>query len=319
MAPKQMEKIMNPPMASSSEEEEEKSGSLGEESDASGDESDSPVEKSKSKKEESLKNPQNRVMSKPRQESSASKIAIKSSDVAALPERSKAKRSLEKAEEMSNNKMKKTSNSEEKLKNSVSGNETPKPTMFQRIFTEDDEIVLRQGILEITATNAKLSENMDAFHELVKDFISFEVTVDQLNTKVRNMRKKFYKTVEKSFEKGITEDKIVFSKVFDQRCFDLSRKIWGVKGERYVGSTSLTSGNEIVSFLKAENLTSFGLDESILIAGWEMVEDGPKKRELEEGLKRIKAMQAVLCMKRIELVADTTKAIVSDNASSSGK
>lgn len=41
------------------------------------------------------------------------------------------------------------------------------------------------------------------------------------------------------------------------------------------------------------------LDEVAWIASWDKVKYGPKKRELEERLKKMKAMQAEFCMKRI--------------------
>ncbi|XP_019100783.1 PREDICTED: probable transcription factor At4g01260 [Camelina sativa] len=79
-----------------------------------------------------------------------------------------------------------------------------------------------------------------------------------------------------------------------------------------VVSTCESFGKEIASFYKA----SLGLDESTVIAAWDKVDDGPKKRGLEEKWKKIKAMDMELCLQRIELVADVANVIYKEYASS---
>ncbi|VVA94315.1 unnamed protein product [Arabis nemorensis] len=147
---------------------------------------------------------------------------------------------------------------------------------------------------------------------------------------------------------GKSEEEIVFSKDLDQKAFELSRKIWGKNGvlasksrmkveespngfmllphssrknreTANVVDTSLTSSRELSYFFKTENVSAYGLDEPAVIAGWDMVADGSKKREMEKKLKKLKAMQVELCMQRTGLVAESAKLIFKDNASSSVK
>ncbi|KAH0902236.1 hypothetical protein HID58_041739, partial [Brassica napus] len=77
----------------------------------------------------------------------------------------------------------------------------------------------------------------------------------------------------------------------------------------------LSSSREMALFFKAENVSVFGLDESTVSAVWDMVEDGPKKREMEEKLKKLKDMQVELCLQRTALLDTTAKMIFKDYAS----
>ncbi|XP_010474628.1 PREDICTED: probable transcription factor At4g01260 [Camelina sativa] len=317
MAPKQPEKIENPPVASSSEEESgsESGSSSSEESDSSSDDV---------------------VVSK----HSGSKTTTTPTHVETLPESSKAKakRPLEETEEGSKKKMK----TSEDLKS----DEKPKQNLFARIFSEDDDVFLLHRIIDFTAKTGNPTENMDAFYEYVKKSLSFDASKDQLVTKVRNLRRKFDEKILKSLEKGITEEEqIVFPKVFDQTCFDLSRKIWGTDGilpckskkvrqeqlegrikdeenekpQRHVITPSLSSALEIFSLYKSVNPNSF-LDEVAWIACWDKVKDGPKKLVLEEKMKKIKSVDEELCLMKIDVLADASKTMFKqDGGSTSGK
>ncbi|KFK25038.1 hypothetical protein AALP_AA8G058500 [Arabis alpina] len=337
MAPKHTDTIQNPPMPSSSSEEE--SASSGEDSDSSkkhNSASDSDPIKTKI------------VVTKP-ESSGSMKTTTKSSVVVAEPESTTAKRPLKETEEdveVKKKKMKtelvmKNQEPEEK----VSGDETKKQLMFQRLFSENDEIALLQGILDFTSTRGDPYEKMDVFCEYVKKLINFDANKSQLVTKIRRLKKKFGNTIKNSLKKGKSEDEIVFSKDLDQKAFHLSRKVWGSNGvlasksRKKLGENSKeiikkeekpkqnvvsvcrssSEGGEIASFFKAENTTAFGLDEPTVAARWEMVSDVAKKREMEEKLKKLKATQEELCLQRTGIVADTVKLIFNDNASSSSK
>ncbi|CAL9223748.1 unnamed protein product [Arabidopsis halleri] len=332
MAPKQLEKFESPPMALASEEEEsgstEKgSGSSGEESDSS-DEESKPVEVSKKEAHSKKLVVPISVVNQP----SGSKTTTKPSYVG-------TKRVSEKTDEGSKKKMKM---SEDDVKN----DEKPKQNLFVRKFSKEDEVFILQSIIDF---NTRTGYPSDAFYEDVKKSISFEATTDQLVTKIRNLRKKFDKKVLKSLKKGKTEEQIVYhSKAYDQRCFDLSRKIWGSNGilssksktmlqgqqlggkvkkddedeepGEHVITTPLSSAQELVSFITVENPTMLGMDEAKWIANWDKVKDGPEKRELEFILKKLQAMQAELVMMRIGFINDAaTVLFTQDKVSSSGK
>uniref|UniRef100_A0A1J3FPF1 Mediator-associated protein 1 n=1 Tax=Noccaea caerulescens TaxID=107243 RepID=A0A1J3FPF1_NOCCA len=229
----------------------------------------------------------------------------------------------------------------------ISGDEAKK--MFQRLFSGTDEIAMLQGFLDFTSTRGDPYENMDAFCDNVKTLIDFNATKSQIVTKLQRCKKKFVNMVKNSLKKGKTEDKIRFSKDLDQKAFDLSRKIWGVDGvfpakprkkskdsklphaspshaprreeefeipKAIAVNTHLSSSREIASYFKTENLSVFSLDESTIATGWDMVEDGPKKRQMEEKMKKLKAMQVELCLQRSGLVDSTARMIFKENASS---
>ncbi|KAL0727061.1 hypothetical protein Bca4012_023154 [Brassica carinata] len=380
MAPKQADKIENPPAASSSEEEEEEeSGSSGEESGSSSDEagdiqskltqkppppppaatkkkpeSDSEEDESESDSDSEpvpKTKPLNAVVSKPKPETSGSVAAA-----SCLPESSK--RSLKQGDDEPKKKAKTTTTTEnakkkdEEVVKKISGEDAKK--MFQRLFSETDEIAMLQGFLDFTSTRGDPYENMDAFCDYVKTLIDFNASKAQIVTKLQRCKKKFVNIVKNALKKGKTEDMVTCSKDLDQKAFELSRKIWGANGvlpakprnkskeaviksppsplhtpkkearvERHKGSVvavdaqQRSSSREMAMFFKAENVSVFGLDESTVSSVWDMVEDGPKKREMEEKLKKLKALQVELCLQRTALLDTTAKMIFKDNASSS--
>ncbi|CAF2071623.1 unnamed protein product [Brassica napus] len=362
MAPK--DKIENPPAASSSEEEEE-SGSSVEASGSSSDDEAGDVQskltqkppaastkkKPESDSEEDESESESDSDSEPPTKTKPLNAVVTSGSVAASS--SSAKRSLKQADEEEPKKKKvKTSATEHPKKKDeevkkISGEDAKK--MFQRLFSETDEIAMLQGFLDFTSTRGDPYENMDAFCDYVKKLIDFNASKAQIVTKLQRCKKKFVNIVKNALKKGRTEDKVTCSKDLDQKAFELSRKIWGANGvlpakprkksndvvksppspshtpkkevEKRKGSVvvdaHLSSSREMALFFKAENVSVFGLDESTVSAVWDMVEDGPKKREMDEKLKKLKDMQVELCLQRTALLDTTAKMIFKDNASSS--
>ncbi|XP_010529017.1 PREDICTED: GLABROUS1 enhancer-binding protein-like [Tarenaya hassleriana] len=108
--------------------------------------------------------------------------------------------------------------------------EDSKKQLFQRLFSEEDEIALLRGMLEFTANNGDPYDHTDAFCEFVKKSINFNATRAQLFDKIRRLRKKFEKSVKKSVKMGKNGEDRVYSKAHDQKAFDLWKKIWGSDG-----------------------------------------------------------------------------------------
>nr|VDD40336.1 unnamed protein product [Brassica oleracea] len=365
MAPKQTDKIENPPVASSSEEEEEEeSGSSGEESNSSDDEAGdvqskltqkkpvAPPPAAKKPESDSEEESESDSDSEPATKTKPLNAVVTKPIPATLPESSK--RSLKQADNEPKKKAKtstteqakkkKTSASDEEVKK-ISGEEAKK--MFQRLFSETDEIAMLQGFLDFTSTKGDPSENMDAFCDYVKTLIDFNASKAQIVTKLQRCKKKFVNIVKNSLKRGKTEDQITYAKDLEQKTFELSRKIWGSDGVlpakprkkskevellstpkkeaevetqkkvSVVDNHHLSESREMALFFKAENASVLGLDESTVSAVWDMVEDGEKKREMEEKLKKLKAKQMELCLQRTALVDYTAKMIFKNNASSS--
>ncbi|CAA7036825.1 unnamed protein product [Microthlaspi erraticum] len=263
---------------------------------------------------------------------------VTSGSAVALPESSTAKRSLKQTEEAAKKKMKMTSTAEhvkkkaaaatdEKVKKKISGDEAKK--MFQRLFSETDEVAMLQGVLDFKSTRGDPYEKTNDFCVYIKPLIGFNATTSQITTKLQRSKKKFLNMVKNSLKKGKAEDEITFSKDVDQHFFDLSRKIWGADGifpanprkkspphasQSHVVNTHLSSSSrEIALFFKAENPSVVSLDESRIAAAWDLVEDGPKKREMEEKMEKLKAMKAELCLQRSGLVDSTARMVFKEN------
>ncbi|KAJ6292906.1 hypothetical protein OIU78_024979 [Salix suchowensis] len=104
--------------------------------------------------------------------------------------------------------------------------EDSKKQLFQRLWTEDDEISLLQGMIDFVAENGvDPSKDTNAFLDFIKQSLHFDVSISQLKDKISRLRKKFKNQV-----KGKKGENKVFSKPHDQKGFDLSKYIWGSEG-----------------------------------------------------------------------------------------
>ncbi|CAN7135991.1 unnamed protein product [Brassica rapa subsp. narinosa] len=91
----------------------------------------------------------------------------------------------------------------------------------RRLFSEKDEIVLLQSIIDSKGKNP-LGDNR-SLYESMKGSFSFDITLRQFSEKVRTMRRK-YTTKEMRGEQASA------SNPHQQKCFQLSKAIWGVEG-----------------------------------------------------------------------------------------
>ncbi|OAY24620.1 probable transcription factor At1g11510 [Manihot esculenta] len=99
-----------------------------------------------------------------------------------------------------------------------------KKQLFQRLWSEDDEIAVLEGIIDFTEKKGvDPAKDMNSFLDFIKSSLHFDVSLSQLKDKVWRLKKKFEKHVSKG---KMGEDK-TFSKAHDQKTFDLSKKIWG--------------------------------------------------------------------------------------------
>ncbi|KAG6410276.1 hypothetical protein SASPL_128330 [Salvia splendens] len=100
-----------------------------------------------------------------------------------------------------------------------------KSNMFQRLWSEEDEIVILEGMIEFqNKFKVDPLANLDQYHDFIKkslqtDFTDFTRT--QLQDKIRRLKRKYVKSREKD-----GKDK-VFSKPQEQMAYDLSKAIWG--------------------------------------------------------------------------------------------
>lgn len=220
--------------------------------------------------------------------------------------------------------------------------EDSKTKMFQRLWSEDDEIVILKGIVDYTAKTGKdPSADMNAFHDFIKKSLHVNVSRSQLVDKVRRLKKKY----ENNAGKG---KKFNPTKPHDQKAFDLSKKIWGdekpgggaeqpksngkAKSSQKGNSKSLallkaellsspeaskgvekmdidrnTGVSEMISFDK--NFGLVGLPEHVLKQGFDLIAES-KRAELEEKWKKLHLAELELYAKRTQLISDQAKLIL---------
>ncbi|CAN7058586.1 unnamed protein product [Brassica rapa subsp. trilocularis] len=94
---------------------------------------------------------------------------------------------------------------------------------FTRLFSEKDEIVLLQGIIDSQVKNPL--DYKRRVYQSMKASFSFDVTLDQFKDKIGTLKKKYTRTKEKSGEQQAS-----ILNPHQQKCFQLSKAIWGADG-----------------------------------------------------------------------------------------
>eukprot|EP00262_Sarcandra_glabra_P013786 TRINITY_DN388_c1_g1_i1.p1 TRINITY_DN388_c1_g1~~TRINITY_DN388_c1_g1_i1.p1 ORF type:complete len:435 (+),score=127.89 TRINITY_DN388_c1_g1_i1:88-1392(+) len=100
-----------------------------------------------------------------------------------------------------------------------------KKQLFQRLWSEDDEIIVLKGMAEFTKKHGAEPQTADipVLLQSIKGQLHVNVSNRQLNEKIRRLKKKFLNNAEK-FKKG---GALSFSKPHEQKTYEVSKKIWG--------------------------------------------------------------------------------------------
>lgn len=109
---------------------------------------------------------------------------------------------------------------------------------FQRVWSEDDEIALLEGMAEFSAKNrVHPYRDINAFHDFIKKSLHADVSNEQLSNKIRRLKKK-YQTIDGRNKNGLDPR---LWKLHDKKAFELSKKIWATEGEN--GGLELLKSN----------------------------------------------------------------------------
>ncbi|XP_058220237.1 STOREKEEPER protein-like isoform X2 [Rhododendron vialii] len=145
-----------------------------------------------------------------------------------------------------------------------------------RLWSEDDETVILKGMADFQSKKgADPSSLTGEFHEFIRKSLSVEVSRSQLMDKVRRLKKKYEINAGKG-EKGADP---VFSKPHEHKCFELSKKVWGV------GKDSINGVDENGNIGKSGNKRArkmVKLEDSVAL---QPKENGKGVVGLKEGLK----------------------------------
>ncbi|KAI3680593.1 hypothetical protein L6452_35366 [Arctium lappa] len=100
-----------------------------------------------------------------------------------------------------------------------------KKQLFQRLWSENDEIELIQGMISYVEEKGKDPvADVNDFHEFVKKSLHVDVSTRQVITKVRRLRKKFANNVAKVENNGKVRS---FSNPHEKEMYNLSKSLWG--------------------------------------------------------------------------------------------
>ncbi|XP_004494676.1 probable transcription factor At3g04930 [Cicer arietinum] len=95
--------------------------------------------------------------------------------------------------------------------------------LFQRLWTDEDEMELLQGFLDYTTQRGSSHHNDTAlFYDQIKSKLQLDFNKNQLVEKIRRLKKK-YRNVLNKISSG---KEFSFKTAHDQATFEISRKIW---------------------------------------------------------------------------------------------
>ncbi|WCJ20765.1 DNA-binding storekeeper protein-related transcriptional regulator [Euphorbia peplus] len=99
--------------------------------------------------------------------------------------------------------------------------------LFQRLWTDEDEIELLQGFLDYTTQRGSNHHDTALFYDQIKSKLQLDFNKNQLVEKLRRLKKKFRNVLAKlSSGKDFS-----FKTLHDQATFEISRKIWTSTGK----------------------------------------------------------------------------------------
>ncbi|CAN6199965.1 unnamed protein product [Urochloa humidicola] len=109
----------------------------------------------------------------------------------------------------------------------TSGNGGERRPLFQRLWTEEDEIVILRGFAEFTAARgtafASHQYDTDPFYEDMRRRLQLDFSKSQLVEKLRRLKRKYRNCVSRLRESGAT---FSFRSPHEQAIFEIARNIW---------------------------------------------------------------------------------------------
>ncbi|KAF3575480.1 hypothetical protein DY000_02031602 [Brassica cretica] len=293
---KKRDPLENPPAASSSGDDDEVDSSAGEEEeredddDASSSEEELPVKSHSSSAAVTIAVPGKTAAQQASDLDSGSETETDSdSDTEQPPnQRSGTKRPSEG-----------TSNETNSKRAKKTGEDLKKPPAFQRLWTEEDEIAVLQGMIVFkNDTGNSPYDDTNAYYDYIKKSISFEVSKNQFMDKLRSLKKKY-----------MGKEKPSFTKPHDQKSYRLCMYIWGPDGMglETAGDVDRKCDWFENSFL-VRGIAGFGVDEHYVKQRWSLVPVETKKR-VEEKVKMLQAKEIEFVLQKTKILHEVTSMI----------
>ncbi|OIV91607.1 hypothetical protein TanjilG_09019 [Lupinus angustifolius] len=113
---------------------------------------------------------------------------------------------------------------------------------FQRLFSEEDEIAILNGMIEFKKTTGNDPFRfINFFHRFVSKSLHIDASSNQLKDKIQRLKRKFNANAKKKS----------FSKRHDEEAFELSKKIWGnAGGSNEIVEKAKSNGKALKSAMK---------------------------------------------------------------------
>ncbi|XP_057806315.1 probable transcription factor At1g11510 [Salvia miltiorrhiza] len=208
-----------------------------------------------------------------------------------------------------------------------------KSNLFQRLWSEEDEIVILKGMIDYTSKNkSDPISDLNAFHDFIKKNLHIDVTRTQLQDKIRRLKKKYENN--KSKEKEGKER--TFSKPHEQSAYDLSKAIWGNETGKEIGGVKLVNGSVVrkaaskkVNAAESEEVKNAAvmswegeekrvnsyvggatMEERMLITGGEVFGLGRGGVEGEKEWQKLRLEELQLYLKQLEVKVAQTKLVL---------
>ncbi|XP_076941312.1 GLABROUS1 enhancer-binding protein-like [Bidens hawaiensis] len=235
------------------------------------------------------------------------------------------------------------------VNNNINNNNNgEKKLLFQRLWSEENEVELIQGMIDYVKAKGKdPAADVNDFHEFVKQSLHVDVNDRQMLAKARRLKKKFENNVARVETKGKVRS---FSNPHEKKMYELSKHLWGRDGGggnniRNVGLTSCSkkvkvkvnvtpktpktggsvkivgpvNGNDGDSksvqvqakVVQSDCLGSLGMpftDEAIMSKGLELV-SGAKKVEMEAKWKDLKMLELQHFMKKVDVLKEQAEIV----------
>ncbi|KAM5558291.1 GLABROUS1 enhancer-binding protein-like [Rosa sericea] len=184
--------------------------------------------------------------------------------------------------------------------------EKPKQ-LFQRVWSEEDEIVLLKGMNEYTMEKRlDPSADVNAFLNFIRGKLKLNVSKSQLQDKIRRMKKKF---------ENIVNNKYKPTNPHEWAAFELSKNVWG-DGEDLAGKveqlkSSGNSQNMLREVLGFDNgFKELRLSETIVNQGLEWIEESKCAELLKDRWNKLHVAELELFVMKAELMRDQAKLIL---------
>ncbi|XP_008807916.2 probable transcription factor At3g04930 [Phoenix dactylifera] len=147
--------------------------------------------------------------------------------------------------------------------------------LFQKLWTDADEIAILQGFLEFTSqrgtTHANYQHDTGPFYDQIKNRLQVDFNKNQLVEKLRRLKKKYRNMVNRM---GSGKE-FVFKSPHDKATFEIARKIWSPSFKR---TRSRDSGNAPNPQLQeSSNLVPVEIAEDVSLSSDHMI-SRPRRR-----------------------------------------